>query len=115
MNIGAKLKSLRVEKGFEPLYMAEKLSISETTYRRYERNESAPDLNMLEKISKIYEITISDILKEDSYTFYNTKNKGDNIIGNVVISQLSEKLIEQYETRLKEKDEIIAQLIVKIK
>lgn len=114
MNIGAKLKSLRVEKGFEPLDMAEKLNISETTYRRYERNESAPDLNMLEKISKIYEISISDILKEDSYTFYNTKNKGDNI-GNVVINQLSEKIIEQYETRLKEKDEIIAQLMTKIK
>jgi transcriptional regulator with XRE-family HTH domain len=106
MNIGNKLKSLRIEKGFQPLDMAEKLNISETTYRRYERNESSPDIKMLEKIANLYDISINDIIKEDKYVFYNSKNKGDNI-GNVVINQLSEKLNEQYELRLKEKDELI--------
>jgi hypothetical protein len=51
-------------------------------------------------------MSITDLLKDDSYTFINTKNKGDNI-GNVVINHLSEKLIEQYELRITEKDGVI--------
>jgi transcriptional regulator with XRE-family HTH domain len=50
MDIGNKLKSLRIQKKLEAVNMADLLKISETTYRRYERNESAPDFNMLEKL-----------------------------------------------------------------
>ncbi len=114
MNIGNKIKTLRTAKKIEPIVLAEKLGISLSTYRRYERNESFPDINMLEKLSEVFEIDLSEILKDDSYTFYNTKNKGENI-GNVVINYLSEKLIEQYEKRLQEKDFIIEELKNKIK
>ena len=39
MKIGNKLKSLRVNKGYTPDFVAEKLGIALITYRRYERNE----------------------------------------------------------------------------
>jgi transcriptional regulator with XRE-family HTH domain len=113
MNIGNKLKSLRVEKGYESVLMADKLGISETTYRRYERNESAPDINMLEKIAKVYDIELFDLLKDDKLVFNQQNKKGDN--NGLVINQLSEKLIEQYEIRLKEKDEMILELKAKLK
>ena len=101
MKIGTKLKTLRTAKGFEPIDIAEKLGISKSTYGRYERNETVPDGNMLEKIAEMYDIELVELFNDESYTFYNHKNKGENI-GNVVINNLSEKLIEQFEERIKE-------------
>lgn len=109
MDIGNKLKTLRVKKKLEVIDMAEILKISVNTYRKYERNESAPDLNMLEKIANVYEVSILDLLNKDNYTFNNNENK-DCHINNLVINNLSEKLIEQYEERIKELKETIVEL-----
>ncbi len=114
MNIGNKLKSLRVQKGYESVLMADKLGISETTYRRYERNESVPDLNMLEKIAATYQIDLQELLSDSIYQSNKNQKGGVAFAYNSTIHELSEKLIEQYELRLKEKDEIILELKAKI-
>ena len=113
MIIGTKLKTLRVAKGYEPLEIAERLGISKSTYGRYERNETVPDLNMLEKIANEYEISIGSLLSDDKIIFSN-EQKGGTSNNALVINQLSEKLIEQYEIRLKEKDDIIKSLLLQI-
>jgi len=109
MDLGHKLKTLRVKKKLEPINIAELLDISINTYRKYERNESAPDLKMLEKIASIHEISIIDLLKDENYTFNNHENQNCSI-NNLVFNNLSEKLLEQYEKRINEKDEIIKEL-----
>jgi transcriptional regulator with XRE-family HTH domain len=108
MDIGNKLKTLRVQKKFEPITMAEKLGVSINTYRKYERNEAAPDVNMLEKIAKIHDISIIDLFKEEGLTFNNNENKDCNI-NNLVINQMSEKLLEQKDKIIAEKDIRIAE------
>lgn len=65
MKIGHRLKIIRVLKKIEPIVMAEKLSISESTYRRYERNESEPNLSTLYKIAEVFEIKIIDLLDDE--------------------------------------------------
>ena len=65
MNIGNRLKSLRIEKQFEPLDMAIKIGVSETTYRRYERNEACPDLNVLEKMAQALDKSIVELIPND--------------------------------------------------
>ena len=105
MDIGTKLKSLRIEKKIEPQEMALKLAISENTYRRYERNETTPDINMLEKIAQVLDKSFLDLLPE-GIVFNNIDQKGGNF-GQYV--SVSEKLIEQFELRLKEKDKLIEQ------
>lgn len=109
MKIGNKLKSLRVNKGYTPEFVAEKLDIALITYRRYERNESVPDLNMLEKIADTYEIAIVDLFNDDNIVL-SKGQKGGTSNNALIINQLSEKLIEQYEIRPKEQTEIIAEL-----
>jgi len=59
-----RLKMLRTVKGIKPIVMADRLSISETTYRRYERNESEPTLSMLYKIAEIFEIEVADLISD---------------------------------------------------
>src|SRR5690606_29346332 len=86
------------------LSLAEELGISETTYRRYERNESTPDLEILQKIANFYQMDIVELLSDDKYVFNQHNKKGDN--NGLVINQLSEKLIQQYEERIRELKEI---------
>ena len=111
MLIGNKLKGIRVEKGFTTLTMAEKIGVSEPTYRRYETDKSSPDILMLDKIAKVLDKNFLELLPSEC--FQSNKNQ----LGGIAVSQnlgtinnLSEKLIEQYEIRLKEKDEIIKDL-----
>lgn len=105
MEIGRKLKSLRIEKGFEPIDMALKLNISETTWRRYESNKATPDVNMLEKIAKTLDKNFLDLLPAECLVQNNTDQKGGVVVNLGTINNLSEKLIEQYEIRLKNTEE----------
>ena len=107
MNISHIIKSLRIQKKLEPIHLAELLDVSINTYRKYERNEATPDINMLEKIAEIYDISIVDLLKNNSMAINNKDKKIENYL---FINQISEKLIEQYDNRLKEKDEVIKEL-----
>lgn len=108
MNLSHIIKSLRIQKKLEPIHLAELLDVSINTYRKYERNEATPDINMLEKIAEIYDISIVDLLKKDSVAINN--NKDNKIENNLFINQISEKLIEQYDCRLEEKEEVIKEL-----
>jgi len=108
INLANKLRTLRTQKEIDTLSSAEELGISETTYRRYERNESTPDLEMLQKIANFYQIDIVELLSDDKYVFNQHNKKGDN--NGLVINQLSEKLIKQYEERIRELKEINTEL-----
>jgi len=52
INLANRLRTLRTQKEVDTLTLVEELCISETTYRRYERNESAPNLKILQKNSQ---------------------------------------------------------------
>jgi len=84
------------------------------TYRRYERDESVPDLNIIEKIANIYKISTVDLLQSENIIL--NKDQSGGISNNaLIINQLSEKLIKQYKIRLKEKDELIKKLTANLK
>ncbi|WP_374540655.1 helix-turn-helix domain-containing protein [Flavobacterium sp.] len=108
MKIGEKLKTLRTSKGYTPEIVSEKIGVSKTTYGRYERNESVPDLNILESIANLYELEMFELLSDEKIILNQNNKKGDN--NGLVINQLSEKLIDQYEKRINEKDDIIKEL-----
>ena len=108
MKIGEKLKTLRASKGYTPDIVAEKIGVSKSTYGRYERIESVPDLNVLENIANLYELEMFELLSEEKIILNQRNKKGDN--NGLVINQLSEKLIQQFEKRIIEKDEQIKEL-----
>uniref|UniRef100_UPI00404A2595 helix-turn-helix domain-containing protein n=1 Tax=Flavobacterium sp. TaxID=239 RepID=UPI00404A2595 len=104
--IGLKLKKMRKEKGWTQEWVADQLHLSQSAYARIENGESHSWANHFESICNIYDITPEDLIKLESVTI-NNNQKGGNSTNAFVINQLSDKLIEQYEFRLKEKDEII--------
>lgn len=118
MEIGKRIKGLRIEKGLEPHDMALKLAISETTYRRYERNETTPDINMLEKIAIVLDKKLVELLPIENITQNNTDQKGGvAVTQNLGTINQSEKLIGSLENQillLKEKDVLLKQTIDKL-
>ena len=106
--IGTKLYKLRKKRGISQEKLAIDLNLAQSSISNYELGVTNIDIETLEKISNYFEIPITELLVEDNYSFYNSKNKGET--NNLVINDLSTKLIEQYDIRLKEKDETINNL-----
>lgn len=112
--VGTKLKKLRKLKGWSQELVADKLHLSQSAYARMENGESHSWSSHLEDICKVYEISPEDLLKCDSMIVGNIGT--NNGVGYAeVVNQLSEKLIEQFETRLLEKDLIIKELKEQLK
>ena len=105
--IGNKLRGLRAEKGFTTIYMAEKLGVSEPTYRRYENDKSVPDIEMINRLAIILDKSFLDLLPSECFVQNNNEQKGGVVVNLGTINNLSEKLIEQYEERIKDLKEII--------
>lgn len=108
MDLGEKLKQALLRKGFSQEYMAEMLDVSQKTYSNFENNRTKPNFAQIEKISNVLEVSILDFLSNESLSFYNTDNKGGN--NGLVINQVSEKLIEQYELHIKKLEDEISYL-----
>jgi transcriptional regulator with XRE-family HTH domain len=96
--ISSKLKELRKNKNWSQEKVADSLNLSQSTYARIESGLSKSWAIHIMKICDIFETTPEDLFKEDL----------PNAILNT--NQLSEKLIEQYEERIKELKETIYQL-----
>ena len=103
MRIGNKLRGLRSEKGLSTLDIADRLNLSESTYRRFEADKSFPDIFTLDKIAKIYNKRFTDILPEEFNLSQNTQEFAH--LKNFATITLSEKLIEQYEARIRNLEE----------
>jgi transcriptional regulator with XRE-family HTH domain len=114
MKIGNKLKGLRVEKGLSPIEIAKVLNISESTYRKYEANKSFPDVFTLDKLAKLYNKNFSDLLPEEITVINSNNGEYSNNAAYIIHQHLSEKLIDQYEARIKDLLERIQYLERKI-
>ena len=66
-------------------------------------NKTKPDFSQIEEISKVLETSILEFLSDEKLAFNYTDVKGGN--NGFVINNLSEKLIEQYELRIKKLEE----------
>ncbi|MDE6761547.1 MAG: helix-turn-helix domain-containing protein [Lachnospiraceae bacterium] len=65
MEIGKKLKSTRLQKGFTQEAVAEKIQVSRQTISNWENEKSYPDIVSVVNLSNLYEISLDELLKED--------------------------------------------------
>jgi transcriptional regulator with XRE-family HTH domain len=102
--VGRKIRALRLKKGLSQEQVADQLHVSQSTYARIENGESHSWANYITPISHLFEIQPEELLKEDAVVI-NTNQTGG--AGYIQINHLSEKLIEQYELRLQDKETMI--------
>lgn len=105
-SIGSKVRQIRELKGFSQDYIANELGISQRAYSKIERDEVKMDWEKITEISKIFEVDPLDIVQfDDNLVFHNCSNSGK--INNQHNHFLPEKVIEQYEARIKQlEDEV---------
>lgn len=108
MALGERLKQARILKNISQEYMANALNVSQKTYSNFENNKSSPSFSQIEEISKILETSVLFFLAEEKMAFYQTNSSGAN--NGLVINQLSERLIEQYEMHIKRLEEEVSYL-----
>lgn len=104
--IGNKIRGLRRNKGWSQEQTADYLHISQSAYARIENGESSGWASLIDPISKLFEIEPSELLQQES-VLVNNNQQGGNFSNSMIINQLSEKLIEQYEARIKELQDLV--------
>lgn len=90
------------------VYLANELNLDQSQYSRREKGEIPFVPNEIVKISKLLKTSISNLFGEE-----NISNENDARVDIGIL--IDEKLIEQYELRIKEKEEVIALLKSQIK
>lgn len=61
IQIGSKIKKLRIEKGISQRDMARMLNLSYSTYSNYENNHREPSMEIIEKAAEILGVTIPEL------------------------------------------------------
>lgn len=98
--VGFKIRQLREMKGLSQDYVSNKLGISQRAYSKLERNETKIDWTRISTIAEILELDPLDLVTfEDSLVFNNCRQSGKFEQFN---NHYPDKLIEQYEARIKE-------------
>lgn len=112
-----KIAEIRSRKGFTYENMAHDLDLSTSAYRKIETGETKLTVERLVDISKILETPLNDLLDTDSQKNFNQENKdnaqgfqgfNDNIFNEY--SEVSKKLIANYEQQIKDLKAEIEQL-----
>lgn len=105
--VGAKIKRLRKEKGLSQEQVADHLHVSQSTYARIESGESYSWASYLEPISALFEIQPEELIKQESIRVDNIETNNGAVYNVGTINQLSEKLMEQFEKRIADKETMI--------
>lgn len=109
MEIGYKIKQLREDRKLSQEELAHLVGVTQATISNIESRKSKPDIYLMDTISKTFEKDIYDFLTEDRVVI-NHANNNSIVYSSGVVNLLSEKLIEQYEKRIKELTECIEEL-----
>ena len=104
----SKLRNARTQKGYTQEYMAESLGISQKQYSRLENGDSGMTIDYLESICKKLEINPQDLFACEVKQENQNQTGGFANAAYLIVNEFSEKLIEQYEKRLKDKDDEIS-------
>lgn len=70
-HLGRKIKKLREFRNFTQHYMADKLGIAQPTYSKLENEQEEISEDKLQKIAKILDLNVADILNFDDRAFLN--------------------------------------------
>lgn len=104
MKLHEKVKYYREIKRLSQESMAFELGLNQSQYSRRENGSIKFDSEEISNLSKILDVSASELFGDEAVIFNNTNQSGGSF-GKYV--QLPEELIKQYEIRLKEKDEMI--------
>lgn len=90
MQVGANIISYRKRLGMTQARLAEKLNYSDKAVSKWERGESAPDLQTLVQLAELFDITVNDLLVDPDALPENT-GAVERVMGRAVEKTLKRK------------------------
>lgn len=82
--LGKTLEKIRNEKHLSQVEVSENIHISPKTLSKWEHGESYPDLQALDKLSKLYNIPLIDMLYKDPDQYLNKFSPNVMIISTII-------------------------------
>ena len=67
--LNERIRELRLAAGFSQVELAEKLGVSKQSVSNWENDNIQPSIEMLVKISRIFNVSTDFILGEDNHTY----------------------------------------------
>lgn len=110
--IGSKIRRLRNQRGFSQEYLADILNISQASLSNLESGKTLPDFNLIRSLCDIFEIEVNELFESKGDIIFQNNEIDKNIAhveGNVTY-EMSEKLIQQYEERISDLKDLVAEL-----
>ena len=109
-DFGKKLADLRKQRGISQEQLATDLNISQSSISNYESGITKPDTEILKKICDYFNVPITYMFSDEKIIFHTVENHNGNsgYMINSTLNTYADKLIELYELRLKEKEELIS-------
>ena len=92
MDLGSKIKELRIEKGMSQKQLARILHVSNGTLSSYEKNRYEPPLHLLCEIADLFEVTTDYLLGRTRF-HHSLHILNDKINDNHTVGQLMDKII----------------------
>ncbi len=80
LRIGNKLSTIREDRKMTQIEMAELLQIPESTYARYERNESQVAYNKLVNFAELLNVPVQELLPETFAITNNSQGQGGSVV-----------------------------------
>ena len=75
MDIASRLKEIRTAKGYSVYKLSQLSGVSETHIRDLERGDRNPSLDTIDRIAKIYGMSLSELLNENETVSYLTEEE----------------------------------------
>lgn len=110
--IGSKIRRLRNQRGFSQEYLADILNISQASLSNLESGKTLPDFNLIRSLCDIFKIEVNELFESKGDIIFQNNEIDKNIAhveGNVTY-EMSEKLIQQYEERISDLKDLVAEL-----
>lgn len=107
--VGKKIQALRKQKRLSQEQVADYIKVSQPVYTRIENGIGTSWAIYINNICSFFDITPEELVENKTKVIQeNIDQKGGVAVNqNLGTIELSDKLIEQYERRLQEKDELI--------
>ena len=99
------IRTIRMDKNYTQEYMSIVLQISQSYYGRIENGKCKMDLDLFFKIAELLDINIEILLSKNGKSIKERKIKATNV---------SQKLIDQYEQRIWDLKQEILEIKVKL-
>lgn len=99
MTLGENLNKLRKNRNMTQEQIAILLGIGTNSYQNYELNKRKPNIDMLIKLSKIFEVSIDELILGETSLYIGRLNRHGYNIHKTIHQATTEELIEELNNR----------------